>query len=84
MAKGKVHFDFDAFMNKIDTALLLAQKASHHVDNGDDLRCRKSVSATVSKLRELRAMIDEPLVWFKMEKGTTYRQHSKANWKKVD
>lgn len=81
MAKAKEHFNFDAFMNKIDAALLTAQQASVLVDNHDSQRLIRAANATVSKLRELRQMIDEPLVWFKMEKGLYYRKEPGKPWR---
>jgi hypothetical protein len=82
MAKPKEHFDFDAFINKIDTALLLAQKTAVLIDKDDDTNSTsKTAKSAVSKLREIRQMISEPLVWFKMEKGLYYRKDPGKNWK---
>jgi hypothetical protein len=84
MARPKEHFNFDAFMNKIETALLLAQKTAVLAGGKDAERVKKTANTTLVKLREIREMIDQPLVWFKMEKGLRYQKNPGENWKPAE
>jgi hypothetical protein len=80
MKMAKEHFNFDAFFNKIDTALSLAQRTVVLSNKNDAEQASKAAQSTLRKLREIREMIDEPLVWFKMEKGLTYRKDPGKKW----
>ena len=80
---AKENFNFDYFMNQMDRAVLSAQKTAVIAEKKDDSRLVKAARDALLNLRKAREIIDEPLVWFRMEKGVTYQRVSKKCWKPV-
>ena len=80
MAK-KENFNFDYFMNQMDRAVLAAQKTAVIAEKKNDARLIKAARESLCDLRKAREIIDEPLVWFRMEKGITYRKVGDKCWK---
>lgn len=82
MAK-KENFNFDYFMNQMDRAVLAAQKTAMIAEKNSDERLVKAARDALAGLRKAREIIDEPLVWFRMEKGITYQKVADRCWKPV-
>jgi hypothetical protein len=81
MKREKEHFDFDAFMNRLDSALSAARKTAMMADRHTDRALVRAARQALDQVREVREFMDEPLVWFKMEKGTTYRRDEDGRWR---
>lgn len=83
MAK-KEHFNFDFFMNQMERAVLAAQKTAIIAEKQEDPKLIKAARDSLKGLRKAREIIDEPLVWFKMEKGITYKKVADKCWKPLE
>jgi hypothetical protein len=81
MKQGKEHFNFEGFMKRLDEALLAAQKTAILAGKVNNDALVRAAHNSIRNIREAREIIDEPLVWFKMEKGTTYKRCEDGVWR---
>lgn len=72
--------DFDGFLEKLDAAISAARHTAHLAGKGGDEAIVRSANESLKQLRSARELIDGPLVWFKIEKGTTYQRRGKGRW----
>lgn len=84
MAEKSNYYKFDTFVERLEEAILLAQKTAFLADQSENKQLRQLAGRSLKNIRAALQIVDEPLIWFRMEKGANYVCDSDGKWQCIN